>query len=84
LPSTHRSRALLAEDFAPGFRAVLMRKDLRLALGCAQDAGAVMPVAAATLQFLEAACNTGHAQEDWSVVGQVIAELAAPLDLNRA
>lgn len=67
---------LLQDDYKPGFRAGLMHKDLRLALECGTDAGAYMPVAATVLQLLQAACNTGHAQEDWSVVGKLVADLA--------
>ena len=70
---------LLQDDYQPGFRAGLMRKDLRLALDAARDAGACLPVAATTLQWLEALCNTGHADEDWSAVGRLIAELARPM-----
>ena len=69
---------LLQGDFKPGFRAGLMRKDLRLALDAARDAGACLPVAATTLQWLEALCNTGHADDDWSAVGQLIADLGRP------
>ncbi|MCD0505458.1 NAD(P)-dependent oxidoreductase, partial [Bordetella petrii] len=69
---------LLEGDFKPGFRAGLMRKDLRLALDAARDAGACLPMAANTLQWLEAACNTGRAEQDWSVVGQLIADMARP------
>ncbi|GAB1576562.1 NAD(P)-dependent oxidoreductase [Bordetella petrii] len=69
---------ILQRDFKPGFRAGLMRKDLRLALDAARDAGACLPVASTTLQWLEALCNTGHAEDDWSAVGQLIAEMAAP------
>jgi 2-hydroxy-3-oxopropionate reductase len=68
---------LLENDYTPGFRATLMRKDLRLALNCAQETGAYMPITANTMQILEAACNAGHAQQDWSVVGEVIASLSA-------
>ena len=69
---------LLQDDFKPGFRAGLMRKDLRLAMDAARDAGACLPVAATTLQWLEALCNTGHADDDWSAVGRLVAGFARP------
>ncbi|WP_459617036.1 NAD(P)-dependent oxidoreductase [Bordetella sp. 2513F-2] len=68
---------MLQQDYQPGFRAALMRKDLRLAAACGQEAGAYMPVAATTLQLLQAVCNQGRDQDDWSVVGQLIADLSA-------
>jgi 2-hydroxy-3-oxopropionate reductase len=67
---------LLQGDYQPGFRAELMRKDLRLALACAQESGAYTPVAAMALQLLQAVCNTGHAQDDWSRAGWLIDKLS--------
>lgn len=51
--------------FAPGFRAVLMRKDLRLALETARAAGAVLPGAQVAEQLLHALCEGGRGEWDW-------------------
>lgn len=55
-------------DFKPGFRARLMRKDLRLALQTAADAGAVLAATALTEQLLDALCEGGRADWDWCAV----------------
>ena len=64
---------LLEQDFKPGFKAVLMRKDLRLAQEAAQSSGASvqMTVAQAILDRLEAVCADGAGEQDWSVVGKL-------------
>ena len=56
-------------SFAPGFRARLMRKDLRIALQTAADAGAVLPGTARMEQLLDAMCQDGRADLDWCAVG---------------
>jgi len=63
---------LLDQDFKPGFKAVLMRKDLRLASEAAKDAdaGDALTVAQIILQRLEAVCEQGDGEQDWSVVGK--------------
>ncbi len=56
---------IVSGDFKPGFRARLMRKDLRLALDTAQDRGAVLPTTVLAAQLLDAACEAGRADWDW-------------------
>lgn len=56
---------IIGGDFTPGFRARLMRKDLRLALQTAADAGAVLAATALTEQLLDAMCEGGRADWDW-------------------
>ena len=53
-------------SFKPGFRAQLMRKDLRIALDAARAAGAVLPATALAEQVLDATCEAGRADWDWS------------------
>lgn len=67
---------LLQHDYQPGFRARLMRKDLRLALESGQQSGSFMPTSALAAQLLEAACNAGRGEDDWSTLGRLIAELS--------
>ncbi|MEO5669222.1 MAG: NAD(P)-dependent oxidoreductase [Ramlibacter sp.] len=59
---------IVAGEFKPGFRATLMRKDLRLALGMAGAAGTVLPSAAVAEKLLDALCEGGGADMDWCAV----------------
>ena len=59
---------IIEGNFAPGFRATLMRKDLRIALDTARATGAVLPIAALAEQMLDALCESGRADVDWSAI----------------
>lgn len=63
---------LLEQDFKPGFKAELMRKDLRLAQAAAQASRSdrEMAVAQVILKRIEAICERGDGAQDWSVVGK--------------
>lgn len=63
-------------DHRPGFRAVLMRKDLRLALENGRSGGSFMPVAALASQLLDVLVNQDRGDLDWSVLGALFAELS--------
>jgi 2-hydroxy-3-oxopropionate reductase len=69
-------KRLIERTFEPGFRSVLMRKDLRVALKTGQDQGVFMPTTALALQLLEALCNSGRAELDWSSLGALVQELS--------
>jgi 2-hydroxy-3-oxopropionate reductase len=61
---------IIDEDFEPGFRARLMRKDLRLALETAR--GRVELVGASLAEsLLDELCEAGGAEMDWSAVGRL-------------
>ena len=62
------TKKLLDASFTPGFRTSLMRKDLRLALATALDAGATLPGAGRAEQLLDAMCNAGRADWDWCAI----------------
>lgn len=62
------TKKLLDESFTPGFRTSLMRKDLRLALATALDAGAVLAGAERAEALLDAMCDAGRADWDWCAV----------------
>ena len=62
---------LLDQDFKPGFKAVLMRKDLRLAQEAAADTCDTLAVAQLILSRLDAVCERGDGDQDWSVVGRL-------------
>lgn len=61
---------------APGFRAELMRKDMRLAIGAARDHGMHAPVTAAAAQMMEALVNSGRGSLDVASLGLLVAELS--------
>lgn len=61
---------------APGFRAELMRKDMRLAIGAARDHGMHAPVTAAAAQMMEALVNSGRGGLDVASLGLLVAELS--------
>ena len=61
---------------APGFRAELMRKDLRLAVAATRDHGVFAPATATAAQMLEALVNSGRGSLDASSLGALVAELS--------
>ena len=68
---------ILDGDFKPGFRARLMRKDLRIALETARAGGAQLQVAALTERLVGELCESGRAEMDWNSVAQVVQEKKA-------
>ena len=56
---------IAAGEFQPGFRARLMRKDLRLALDTARATQAVLPGAELAEALLHDLCESGRADWDW-------------------
>ncbi|MFC5498942.1 NAD(P)-dependent oxidoreductase [Caenimonas terrae] len=74
---------IIEGKFKPGFRAALMRKDLRIALDTARAAGAVLPAATLAEQLLDALCEGGRADWDWSAMAlevQKLSGMAVPAD----
>ena len=77
---------IVAGDLAPGFRARLMRKDLRLALDTARAEGAVLPATALAERLLDELTESGRGDWDWCALalrvqelsGAAAAEAAAP------
>lgn len=65
---------VIAGDFKPGFRVNLMRKDLRIALRTAQDAGAVLAGAPVAEALLDELVRDGRGELDWAVLGQKVQE----------
>ncbi|MBC5783167.1 NAD(P)-dependent oxidoreductase [Ramlibacter sp. USB13] len=66
-------------DFQPGFRARLMRKDLRIALETARAGGAELQGAALAEKLVGELCDTGRAEMDWNTVGLLVQEKGPPL-----
>lgn len=83
LASTGRSFAMekhgqrvIQGDVQPGFRARLMRKDLRIALATAQSAGQPLPGATAAEALVDALCESGRADLDWNAIALLVQEMA--------
>lgn len=64
-------------EFKPGFRARLMRKDLRIALATAQAGGAALQGAPVAERLVGELCDSGRAESDWAAVGQLVQEKGA-------
>jgi 2-hydroxy-3-oxopropionate reductase len=65
-------------DFKPGFRARLMRKDLRIALETARGGGAALQGAGVAAALLDELCESGRAELDWAALGLLVQEKGAP------
>lgn len=63
---------VIAGDFQPGFRAHLMRKDLRIALRTARAAGAFLAAAPVAEQLLDEVVQGGDGELDWAVLGRLV------------
>ncbi|MCC6719829.1 MAG: 3-hydroxyisobutyrate dehydrogenase [Acetobacteraceae bacterium] len=60
-------------DYAPGFTAALMLKDLRLAQDAARAAGAPTPLGAHATQLFAALVESGAGGKDFSIIAQWLA-----------
>jgi len=72
----NHAKRLLEGRFTPGFRAELMRKDMRLAAAAVRDYGIFAPATAMAAPLLELVVNRGAGQEDLVALGRMIAELS--------
>ncbi|GIX10979.1 NAD(P)-dependent oxidoreductase [Elioraea sp.] len=72
----NHARRIIEGNDSPGFRAALMRKDLRLAAAATRDHGVFAPATALAAQMLEAMVATGRGDRDCSALGALVAELS--------
>jgi 3-hydroxyisobutyrate dehydrogenase-like beta-hydroxyacid dehydrogenase len=73
----HRAKKfILADQYQPGFKTELMRKDVGLAVTLAEQLNIPMPLAAAALQQYMAAIRLGHAADDFAAVLRVCEQAA--------
>ena len=72
----NHAKRIIENTTAPGFRAELMRKDMRLALAATRDHGVFAPATATAAQMLEALVNSGRGRLDSSALGALVAELS--------
>ena len=61
-------------DYAPGFMAQLMLKDVKLSQAAAEATGSPTPLAAHAMSFYQAVCDAGDGTKDFSVVFRWLAE----------
>jgi 2-hydroxy-3-oxopropionate reductase len=62
---------MIERNFAPGFKARLHQKDLRLVLETAQEIGLALPGTALAAQYLNALVGRGHGELDSSAIYEV-------------
>lgn len=72
----NQGKRLLDGTLAPGFRAELMLKDIKLALSAGRDTGTFMPVTALGAQMFAALCNSGRDGLDNAALGVLFQELS--------
>ncbi len=72
----NHGKRLLDGALAPGFRANLMLKDIKLALGAGTACGSYMPVTALGAQMFAALCATGRDGLDNAALGLLFEELS--------
>ena len=61
-------------DYAPGFTAAMMLKDLKLAQAAAQEAGAASPLGAEAAAIYQLAANAGLGAKDFSIIFSFLAK----------
>ena len=72
----NQGKRLLDGTLQPGFRASLMLKDIKLALGAGTASGTYMPVTALGAQMFGALCATGRDGLDNAALGLLFEELS--------
>ena len=61
----YKSEPLLRDDFTATFTTAMMRKDVDLVLDLARSANVELPVSEELRSLLDAACDDGHADQDF-------------------
>jgi len=61
-------------NYEPGFRARLMRKDLRIALETARSGGAQLQGAPVAERLVNELCESGRGELDWAALGLLVQE----------
>jgi 3-hydroxyisobutyrate dehydrogenase len=80
LPYRAVAGAMIGRDFSPRFTADLAYKDLRLALGLADDVQVPTPQGAAVQNLLRMARTMGLGQDDVTAMVRVYESVRRPLD----
>ncbi|WP_245633598.1 NAD(P)-dependent oxidoreductase [Amycolatopsis jejuensis] len=66
-----KAERILAGEFAPGFRIRLQHKDIRIALGVAEELRTPLPLTALAAQFLAGAMAAGLGEQDHAALGLI-------------
>jgi 3-hydroxyisobutyrate dehydrogenase len=72
----NRSGRMIDNEYPLGFKTVLHRKDLQIALDLAAEVGAALPIAALCAQIETSLIAQGYADEDMSAVARTIRQLS--------
>jgi 2-hydroxy-3-oxopropionate reductase len=72
----NHAKRFLDGTLAPGFRAALLLKDLRLAAGATNDTRSFAPVVTLAEQLFTALCNTGRDGMDSAAIGLLFEEMS--------
>jgi len=72
----NHARRMLAGTLEPGFRAELMRKDVRLAAGAMRDHAVFAPATGLVAQMFEALVNSGRGAQDSAALGVLVGQLS--------
>lgn len=72
-----KAPAMLARDFTPGFRLDLHRKDLKIALAAAEQAGVAVPLTGIVTQLVQALCAAGDGGQDHGALIKAVERLSA-------
>lgn len=72
----NHAKRIIAGNYTPGFRAELMRKDMRLAAAAIRDHGVFGPATAMSAPLLELLVNQGAGKDDLAALGRLVAELS--------
>ena len=73
-------RRMLEADFAPGFKAALHQKDMRIVLQSAHELGVALPAAALATQHINALVGSGEGGLDSSAIYKVLERMSASHD----
>jgi 3-hydroxyisobutyrate dehydrogenase len=74
----NRSGNMIDDQYPPGFRLALHRKDLGIALELAKERHVGLPLASLTADLEDGLIGGGHGDEDMSVLARAIRDLAEP------
>ncbi|MBB3900007.1 NAD(P)-dependent oxidoreductase [Roseococcus suduntuyensis] len=72
----NHAKRIIAGNYTPGFRAELMRKDMRLAAAAIRDHDVFGPATAMAAPLLELLVNQGAGKDDLAALGRLVAELS--------
>jgi 3-hydroxyisobutyrate dehydrogenase len=73
----NRSGRMVDNDYPPGFKLALHRKDLGIAIGLADQLGVSLPLASMTAALESGLIAQGHGDEDMSALARAIRQLSA-------